>query len=370
MCLNAGLLLPCPWGRGGLVCNATSRLPCALVMPKQKRALRVGLAARASSNDQQQNENKDKRPDKMGTLVIVPGWLSDSSQYHAMASYLRSKGFTTLIAPLKWYNWIPSLGGRSVRPILDRIDATIACAMNRNEEDESSSDYEQSQYGENAFQYTFSDFLKEFVNPKNGALPHLYPFKMGKEVTSSDKSPSKVILVAHSAGGWICRILLGGKVPYDGQTYAASQKVRALVTLGTPHVCTDKLTKRNMDFVNKNYPGAAEAEQGVDYFCIAGKFAKGEAQFGGLWKDFAWQSYELCCGKGDVWGDGVIPLDCAIGLEGAQHIILEGVEHFPSVREEEQRRWYGSPEIVDKWLPLLLSSALPDKGENIIATPK
>lgn len=42
-------------------------------------------------------------------------------------------------------------------------------------------------------------------------------------------------------------------------------------------------------------------------------------------QDFTWQSYELCCGEGDVWGDGVIPLDCAIALEGAQHVILEGI---------------------------------------------
>jgi hypothetical protein len=31
--------------------------------------------------------------------------------------------------PLKWYNWIPSLGGRSVWPILDRIDVTTGLAL-------------------------------------------------------------------------------------------------------------------------------------------------------------------------------------------------------------------------------------------------
>lgn len=39
-----------------------------------------------------------------------------------------------------------------------------------------------------------------------------------------------------------------------------------------------------MDFVNENYPGAAEAEQGVHYVCVAGKFVRGESQFGRLWK--------------------------------------------------------------------------------------
>ena len=107
-----------------------------------------------------------------------------------------------------------------------------------------------------------------------------------------------------------------------------------------------------MDFVNENYPGTAEGDQGVDYVCISGKSSRGESRLGGLLKvkilktfigfilflsllkltvcpfsnpqDFVWQSYELCCGRGDVWGDGVIPIDCAIALEGAHSTILEG----------------------------------------------
>ncbi|KAI5072576.1 hypothetical protein GOP47_0012682 [Adiantum capillus-veneris] len=306
-----------------------------------------GLATAVSSKG-------ELRPENGPVVVIVPGWLSESSQYRPMASYLRSKGLTTLIVPLKWLNWIPSLGGRSVRPILDRIDATINRALNEEEE----TFYESA---DEVLAYTFSDFFKEFINPKNGAqLPQDSSIKTN-ETTFFNISAKRVILIAHSAGGWICRILLGGKVPYDGRVYAASRYVTALVTLGTPHVCTDKLTKRNMDFVNENYPGAAEAELGVHYICVAGKFVQGDSQYGGLWKDFAWQSYELCCGRGDVWGDGVIPVDCAIGLEGAQHVILEGVEHFPSVRDKENRKWYGSPQVADKWFPLLASLTSQEK---------
>ncbi|KAH7434509.1 hypothetical protein KP509_06G020700 [Ceratopteris richardii] len=297
-------------------------------------------------------QRSEWQAEKGHVVVIVPGWFSGCSQYYAMASYLRSKGLTALTVPLKWFNWIPSLGGRSVRPILDRISATIARALNDEDAvDESADDLE----------YTLIDFMKEFINPKNGAQPPKDLLAVRNEVHLSNVSSRKVILVAHSAGGWICRILLGGKVPYDGCIYAASRYVKALVTLGTPHICVDNLTKRNMDFVNENYPGAAEAGQGVLYICVAGKFVEGESKFGGLWKDLAWQSYELCCGKGDVWGDGVIPVDCAINLEGAHHVILEGVEHFPSVRDEEKRRWYGSPEVVDKWLPFLTDPS-PQEG--------
>lgn len=111
----------------------------------------------------------------------------------------------------------------------------------------------------------------------------------------------------------------------------------------------DKLTKRNMDFVNTHYPGTVEKEVGVQYVCVAGKAIRGVSKYGGIWKvliapcrhlrpafsatpantrldlqDFVYQSYELCCGTGDVWGDGVTPVECAIALEGADHIVLEG----------------------------------------------
>lgn len=260
-----------------------------------------------------------------------------------------------------------------MRPILDRIEATIALVLNKSSTQPSIeggqsallTGFGDGKAGESTIHYTFWDFLKEFLNPENGAHGGRYSLTMVKEVRVLKKFPTKVILIAHSAGGWICRILLGRKVPYDGRIYAGSQSVRALVTLGTPHVCTDKLTKRNMEFVNEHYPGAVEAEHGVQYICIAGNLVKGESRFGGFWKDFAWQSYELCCGKGDVWGDGVIPLECAIGLEGAQQLILEGVEHFPSVRAKELRNWYGSPQVVDQWLPLVLGLVFSGEIEAV-----
>lgn len=361
---NAGMLLPWRPLRSFVFSGANYSIKHTIKRPKFCR--RLANSAANYLQEQKSNDLQDL------AFIVVPGWLSDSSQYEPMASYMRTKGLTTLIVPLKWYNWIPSLGGRSVRPILDRIDATIALVLNQNSVQPSIeggqsvelTDSGDENPGEFSNHYTFWDFAKEFLNPRNGAQEQLYPLRMVKEASFPKKTPKKVILIAHSAGGWICRILLGRKVPYYGRIYSASRSVKALVTLGTPHLCTDKLTKRNMEFVNENYPGTAEAEQGVQYLCIAGKFVQGEAQLAGLWKDFAWQSYELCCGKGDVWGDGVIPLECALGLEGAQHIILQGVEHFPSVGEKELRSWYGSPAVVDMWLPSLLSLALTDGKEG------
>lgn len=39
----------------------------------------------------------------------------------------------------------------------------------------------------------------------------------------------------------------------------------------------------------------------------------GKTYLGGVVQDFAYQSYNICCGRGDVMGDGVTPLECAIG---------------------------------------------------------
>lgn len=30
-------------------------------------------------------------------------------------------------------------------------------------------------------------------------------------------------------------------------------------------------------------------------------------------QDFAYQSYNICCGDGSAWGDGVTPVECSIG---------------------------------------------------------
>eukprot|EP01018_Ginkgo_biloba_P023360 Gb_22406 [translate_table: standard] len=74
--------------------------------------------------------------------------------------------------------------------------------------------------------YGFWDFIREFLNPKNGAQP---PFVVSQETEEcnevihgdlqaetkeQDYSPGKVILIAHSAGGWSSRILVCITTPF------------------------------------------------------------------------------------------------------------------------------------------------------------
>jgi hypothetical protein len=53
----------------------------------------------------------------------------------------------------------------------------------------------------------------------------------------------------------------------------------------------------------------------VRYFAIGSKTVQGKAWLNNTVQDFAYQSYNICCGKGDVWGDGVTPLECALGKD-------------------------------------------------------
>jgi hypothetical protein len=51
------------------------------------------------------------------------------------------------------------------------------------------------------------------------------------------------------------------------------------------------------------------------YVAVGSNTVPGKTYLGGVVQDFAYQSYNICCGRGDVMGDGVTPLECAIGEE-------------------------------------------------------
>ncbi|UBF26995.1 lipase [Kovacikia minuta CCNUW1] len=225
--------------------------------------------------------------------VILPGYFAGATEYRELGSRLDSLGFPTTIAPLRWQDWIPTLGGRSVTPILRQLDTTV------------------------------------------------------KQVLQGSGA-SQINLIGHSAGGWLARIYLGEK-PYcihPGDTEAclwhARPYVSTLVTLGTPHTSLERWTRKNLEFVNLSYPGGFYSD--VRYVCVAGK-----SVYGDRWKSWlAYSSYNLTCGRGNCWGDGITPIEAA-HLEGAENLVIEGAKHSP----RGGRLWYGSPGMIDRWLPYL-----------------
>ena len=46
---------------------------------------------------------------------------------------------------------------------------------------------------------------------------------------------------------------------------------------------------------------------------VGSKAVQGRAWLGNVVQDLTWQSYAICCGRGDAWGDGIIPVECALG---------------------------------------------------------
>ncbi len=223
-------------------------------------------------------------------VVILPGYLAGAAPYRPMEEGLAALGYAAVTVPLRRSDWFPTLGGRSVSPILNKLDMTVQTV---------------------------------------------------REQTGSDR----IILVGHSAGGWISRVYLG-EVPYlihkgDSGTGVWNGKsvVHTLVTLGTPHTSQERWTRRNLDFVNGHYPGAFHPQ--VRYLCVAGKSVLGHRKLG-TW--FAYSSYELTCGRGDVWGDGITPVESA-HLKGAENLTLENVIHSP----RPGREWYGSAGVLETW---------------------
>jgi pimeloyl-ACP methyl ester carboxylesterase len=154
------------------------------------------------------------------------------------------------------------------------------------------------------------------------------------------------VLVGHSAGGVIARLYLYEGTVW-GHAYAGVEHVRMVVTLGSPH-CGDRGTHLGWflsDEANRLVPGVPYTGL-VGYRAVAGRSVVGDAQ-GTYQERRAFRMYHFFSGKGDTWGDGVVPVESA-RLEGAETLILEGVSHSA----KHGRNWYGhSKAVLRRWWP-------------------
>jgi hypothetical protein len=185
----------------------------------------------------------------------------------------------------------------------------------------------------------------------------------------SDDEDNRIILVCHSAGGWLARAALGyygscGKSSNDtiisdknitssSKTMIDLSKICGIVTLGAPH---DPPPPHVMDMTRgalrdtaQRFPGAFHNEQ-FFYMTVIGDAVRGiPQQRKNLWEPttvtgFAYNSYKVVCGEGETIGDGVVPIQSA-HLEGAIQLNLPGIFHSINVPEQ----WYGSDTVIDQW---------------------
>lgn len=257
-------------------------------------------------------------------IVIVPGFLSGAGDYEDLARALIERGYaSTTVVPFRASDWWPTLAGGAFDTLLEKLDETARRA--------------------------------------------------------ADERERVVVLVAHSAGGWLSRLWMGSKVSYCGRApYGGAKYVRALITLGSPHssaeaypfgrvletrpgedecAMSDAARGSSLALTNEVYPGAYES--GVKYVAVAGALnfvgaktfdvgsvLRANKPVAQAWREYvAGISYKANTGNdAKVIGDGVCPVDVA-ALEGAVNIRVT-CHHSPNSTCD----WYGSPSIIDEWI--------------------
>ncbi len=48
----------------------------------------------------------------------MPAFYTGAERFKPLVEDLRDLGFNAALPPIRWYNWVPTLGGRNMRPIL------------------------------------------------------------------------------------------------------------------------------------------------------------------------------------------------------------------------------------------------------------
>jgi hypothetical protein len=144
------------------------------------------------------------------------------------------------------------------------------------------------------------------------------------------------------------------------------------------------VTRGVLSYLEERYPGAYLASEGISYISVGGDAIvgsedestekKGSDEVNEVYRvrgersasTVAYTAYKAVSGKGEMTGDGVVPLKWAL-LEGSRNIVLDGVLH--SINEAGTTlptdRWYGSEKVVDRWLYDALEEAgMSSKQQN------
>jgi len=161
----------------------------------------------------------------------------------------------------------------------------------------------------------------------------------------------EVVLLAHSAGGWLGRVWM-----HNGKN---AERVRRFVSLGSPHRppppgVIDQ-TRGILTYVENHMPGAHH--ENVEYVTIAGRYVKGielsgdeEDAVARIARLAAGAGYKQVCGDATAWGDGITPVECAhLPGDRVERIDIEGAYHSP-LGASEDRPWYGNAPHIDQWI--------------------
>lgn len=306
--------------------------------------------------------------------VIVPGFLTGQDEFRSLAQSLTARGIPTVAVPMPNWHWLPCLGGRSMRPVLERLDFAVrhvaaAAAADGNTNIELPS-----------IDYNAADLWKDFQNNPGGifevggsCVVDQYPVVQpaGRFPSLQQQQPiGKIALIGHSAGGWISRIYLSQRA-YGGRAYAGSDLVHSLVTLGTPHATAPGPAFEGIRWCNQETAEQRMLMTMPNKNKIRQLAVGGTGFAGGDWGALTQGSYAFCCDQGtdgtSYDGDGVTPIHSALAWPGAEQLIVPGTTHFcwsdvfggslvaPELTKDHAagRQWYGSDDVLDQWVPWL-----------------
>lgn len=289
--------------------------------------------------------------------VLVPGFLTGAEEFRTLCAELTEGGLPTVAVPMPNWHWLPCLGGRSVRPMLERIDHTVRWLI--------ANDGDVTKVS--PFNYTWYDAYADFTTNPGGILKvggsdrvEDYPLVVPRGtfiLPKDDELPTntKIALIGHSAGGWISRVYLSDRA-YGGKVYEGKKYVHSLITLGTPHGNAPGPAFEGVKWCNQ------ESTTAVRSLVVGGTGFKGTD-----WGAMTQGSYSFCCPRGSDGtsydGDGITPIESALAMDGAEELILDDVTHFcwsdvwgsdivaPELTQDHRdgKPWYGSPGILERW---------------------
>ena len=303
---------------------------------------------------------------KLKAAVICPGFLNDARDFEPLARALTKRGIATAVAPFPLWHWVPQVGGRSVRPVLERIEHAVRHVAAMDDETLASAVATGKPLTVPPMEYSFSELVDDFKNNPGGvfavggsASPDEYPiFEPRGSFPPPPTDPrGRVAVIGHSASGWIARILLSERA-YGGKAYCGGSLVHSLVTLGSPHIVGQGVPFVSVQWANRDPP----VPEGVRCLAVGSKGILGSSN------SFSPGAYSFCTPDGldgtTLDGDGLTTIESAVGIAdgpGVERQTIENVTHYcwssapfadqlvPELTKayREGQPWYGSESVLD-----------------------
>ncbi len=154
----------------------------------------------------------------------------------------------------------------------------------------------------------------------------------------------KITIVAHSGGGTVALVYLLEQ-EFQGDVYHRSSAVGKVIALGTPFHTKEQYARIKTEFISKHLkPSFFDRCRVVSV--VSGQYTGSLDE--GIIERMCYMFYKNVCGRGDVAGDGIVPVKSCF-LKGAENVTISGIEHLPT----PHTRWYGTKEGVEKWIRFL-----------------